>query len=100
MTAETGDDPELRARTSLLLRGGAALGGTLLAGGLLQALLGRPEPAAAWIKPGIVVMITTPVARVALIAVGFGLNRQWRFCAVSTAVLTLLLGGILVGLSH
>lgn len=100
MTPEHLDDPELRAHTGWLLRGGSAAAGTLLAGGLLQAALGRPDSAAAWILPGIVIMITTPVARVALIAAGFGRQGRWRFCAVSAAVLFLLIGGIFLGRHH
>ena len=94
------DDPELRARVGRLLRYGSVLGGSLMALGLALAALNGAQAAAAWIKPGILVMILTPVLRVALIAVGFGLNRQWRFCGVSAGVLALLGWGIFLGLRH
>lgn len=92
------EDRELRVRVGWLLRGGSALGGTLMALGLARAALAGPEAAAAWITPGIFILILTPVLRVALIALGFGLAGRWRFCAVSSGVLAMLAWGLFLGL--
>jgi uncharacterized membrane protein len=36
---------------------------------------------------GILVLLTTPVVRIALLAVGFGRRREWLFVALAAAVL-------------
>ena len=46
---------------------------------------------------GILALIATPYLRVLLLAGAFAKGRQWRMLAVSLAVLSLLLAGILLG---
>jgi hypothetical protein len=88
---------------------GLALGGLLMAGGLVLALAeGRPRPegppprigavlraaaggdGVALMDLGLLVLMATPVVRVAVLAVGWGWEREWRFVAVALAVLALL----------
>lgn len=45
---------------------------------------------------GLLILLATPVIRVAVSIVAFALERDWRFVAVTVVVLTLLLASILV----
>ena len=47
------------------------------------------------IQLGLLILIATPIARVALAAVGFGLERDYLYVAVSILVLTILLFGLM-----
>jgi hypothetical protein len=88
---------------------GLALGGLLMAGGMVLALVeGRPRPegpppsigavlraaargdGVALMDLGLLMLMATPVVRVAVLAVGWGWEREWRFLAVALAVLALL----------
>ena len=66
------------------------------AGMVLHAAAHR-EPAAL-IQLGVLLLIATPVARVAVMAVGFVLERDRLYLAISLAVLGVLLAGLLHGL--
>jgi len=45
---------------------------------------------------GLLVLIATPIARVAFAAYGFARQRDWMYAGISTLVLLLLLYGLLV----
>lgn len=47
------------------------------------------------IQLGLLILIATPIARVALAAIGFCLERDYLYVAVSLIVLTILLFGLL-----
>lgn len=49
------------------------------------------------IAAGLLVLITTPVVRVALSVVGFSLQRDWVYVGLTALVLLVLLGSFLVG---
>jgi uncharacterized membrane protein len=67
------------------------LGLALSTGMLLVGLiLGRPGP----LRWGIVLLMLTPVARVAVVTVGLALERDWTFTLVSLFVLAVLAAGI------
>ena len=66
---------------------GLALSTGLLLGGLI---LGLPGP----LRWGIVLLMLTPVARVAVVTVGLALERDWTFTLVSLFVLAVLAAGI------
>jgi hypothetical protein len=91
------------------LLSGLVVGGLLMAGGLVAALaLDQPRPdgpppglarlvgsasrggGPALMDLGLLALMITPVLRVAVLALGWGLERSWRFLAVSLAVLGLL----------
>lgn len=80
-------------RVSRLLGAGVAASGLLLAAGLM-APAGRRD---SLLRAGILLLIFTPVARVALLAGTFALRKEWRMFLVSAGVLGLLGGGILLG---
>jgi len=67
------------------------LGLALSTGMLLVGLiLGWPGP----LRWGIVLLMLTPVARVAVVTVGLALERDWTFTLVSVFVLAVLAAGI------
>ena len=72
---------------------GLALSTGLLLVGLI---LGLPGP----LRWGIVLLMLTPVARVAVVTVGLALERDWTFTIVSFFVLAILAGGIWVAVHH
>jgi uncharacterized membrane protein len=98
-----------------LLRG-LVVSGLLLVAGLVVALArGQPRPVGLppslrsvlsgairgegvdLLDLGLLALISTPVARVAVLAVGWALNREGRFAAVALVVLGLLGLGFALG---
>lgn len=71
------------------LKGGLAVSTTLLVAGLV---LGEPGP----LRWGILLLMLTPVARVAVVTVGLAVERDWTFALVSFFVLMVLFSGIWV----
>ena len=71
------------------LKGGLVVSTALLVVGLV---LGTPGP----LRWGILLLMLTPVARVAVVTVGLALERDWTFALVSLFVLMVLLSGIWV----
>jgi uncharacterized membrane protein len=49
------------------------------------------------ISLGLVVLIATPFARVAVSIVAFAIERDWRYVVVTALVLTILIAGIIMG---
>ena len=66
--------------------------GLALSTGLL--VVGLILNAAALLRWGILLLMLTPVARVAVVTVGLALERDWTFTIVSFAVLAILASGI------
>lgn len=66
---------------------GLALSTALLLVGLILDLSGP-------LRWGIVLLMLTPVARVAVVTVGLALERDWTFTLVSLSVLVVLAAGI------
>lgn len=98
------------------LLAGLVLGGLLLLVGLAESLLrgqarpeGRPPSVAsmlgeasrgsgvALLDLGLLVLMGTPILRVAVLALGWGLSGEKRFLAVALIVLTLLVLSIALG---
>ena len=118
-------DRRLAGRIGVLLRVGVLLSAAVtLAGGVLLLLAhgGAPADLASYPRPtpppsdlraivrgalalepraltqlGIVLLVATPVARVALTLVDFVRRRDRAYAALSALVLVLLLGGIVLG---
>jgi len=66
---------------------GLALSTALLLVGLILDLSGP-------LRWGIILLMLTPVARVAVVTVGLALERDWTFTLVSLCVLVVLAAGI------
>lgn len=84
-------DRELGALVHRLLFWGVAASGALVAAGLLAAR-------SAVVEAGLVLLMATPVARVAALAWFFGRKGETRFAAISGSVLALLGLGLALGL--
>jgi uncharacterized membrane protein len=79
-----------------LLSLGMRVSTLMLAIGLVLALI-RGGVAAAWLlHAGLVVLLATPVTRVAVSVLTFASQREWRYVTLTTVVLLLLITGILV----
>jgi uncharacterized membrane protein len=68
--------------------------GLALSTGLL--LVGLVLGAPGLLRGGILLLMMTPVARVAVVTVGLALDRDWTFTLVSLFVLAILVSGIWV----
>jgi len=64
-------------------------------GGVLRSI--RHGQAFGLISLGLLVLLFTPVMRVAISIVAFLIERDWLYTVITTAVLLLLLTGILLG---
>ena len=71
------------------LKVGLALSTGLLLAGLILDV-------AAFLRWGILLLVLTPVARVAVVTVGLAIERDWTFTIVSFVVLAILASGIWV----
>lgn len=78
---------------------GAVTSTALLAVGLVLQLAGAlPDVANAMTHVGLIVLIATPVARVVASVVDFTLSRDWVFVTLTSLVLVILLGSLLVAI--
>ncbi len=101
---------------SLLL--GVSLSGLLLGSGLILAIVHghlapQPKPpqigevihdaftghGSALMRLGLIVLMATPVVRVAVLAVGWAFSRNYRFALVALIVLALLALGVTLGVA-
>jgi uncharacterized membrane protein len=85
----TGRIEHLEDAIEKALKVGLALSTGLLLVGLV---LGAPG----MLRGGILLLMMTPVARVAVVTVGLALERDWTFTVVSLFVLAILASGIWV----
>ena len=82
-----------------ILTAGVLASTGLLAAGLLLQLFGvEPRAASALTSAGLIVLMATPVARVVVSVVEYSLERDWLFATLTTTVLIILLGSLIVSL--
>jgi uncharacterized membrane protein len=74
------------------------MGGLLVAAALL--VLGLALDRGALLKGGILVLMTTPVARAVVVTVGLLRERDWLFAAVSLWILSVLASSAYVAIGH
>jgi uncharacterized membrane protein len=86
---------ETEARIGEMLDRGTRISTVLLAAGLAATFV-PPLRAAAWVllTSGLVVLIATPMIRVAASIVGFARLRDWWFVLYTWIVFALLLGSV------
>jgi uncharacterized membrane protein len=83
-----------------ILTAGVLASTGLLAAGLLLQLFGVQTGAAlALTNAGLIVLMATPVARVVASVIEYALERDWLFVTLTTAVLAILLGSLVVSLN-
>lgn len=99
MEARPGDDVELRVGVRRILRAGIWASGSLLVAGLLMTLAGAGAGRGA-LRLGLLVLMCTPLVRVAALAAGYARHRDWPFFWASAGVLALLGVGLLLGTKH
>lgn len=94
------NDLSLEQRLGTLLRIGVYASSTCLAAGLVLSLAVPGLTAlAGWLMTaGLVMLLATPVARVAVSVVVYGLQRDWTFFALTGLVLLELAAGIVAAL--
>ena len=82
-----------------ILTAGVVTSTVLLAAGLLLQLLGvEPGATAALTRAGLIVLMATPVARVLVSVIEYSLERDWLFAILTTTVLVILLGSLVVSM--
>lgn len=95
---ETGDF-RLERRLGTILRVGVYASSVCLGAGLLLSLTtGADAVSGVLMTAGLVMLMATPVARVAASVVEYGVHRDWTFFTLTAVVLLELLAGIVVAL--
>lgn len=114
----SGESETLGRWVHLTLLGGVVVSGLLMGVGLIVALaLGQPRPEGeppalgsllrraaradglGWMDFGLLILMATPVLRVGVLALAWGIERNWRFLAVALVVLGLLGVSVALGVA-
>lgn len=88
---------QLESRVGFILEIGSISSTAMLAAGLLL-VLAEPESTSAGLllRAGVIVLMSTPVARVILSIFEYATERDWLFVGLTSMVLFVLLGSLLV----
>jgi uncharacterized membrane protein len=81
------NDDVLERRIGWILRAGVIASSTLLGAGVLLSFLSPAYVGQAILRAGLVVLVATPIARVAASAVSYFVSKDWMFVALTTVVL-------------
>jgi len=93
------NDAKLETRIGQTLRIGVYTSSCCLAGGLVVSLLTRYDTTAQWLMvAGHVMLMATPVARVAATVVEYAVSGDWPFFVLTTIVLLELAAGVIAAL--
>ena len=90
-------DAQLEILIGRVLRIGVLTSTVCIAIGLAMALI-SPQYSPRLLDAGILVLIATPAARVALSIVEYALARDWTFLVLTSVVLLELIGGAVAAL--
>lgn len=88
----------LERSIAIVLRTGVAISSFCLAGGLLLTLVGAAGAASVLLQTGLLVLICTPAARVAISTVEYVVERDWQFAALTAIVLLELVASAVAAL--
>jgi uncharacterized membrane protein len=92
-------DALLEQRLGTILRIGVYVSTACLAVGLVWSLaIGVTPMAVLMMNAGLVILMATPVARVATSVVQYALERDWTFVALTSLVLIELAAGVVAAL--
>lgn len=94
------DAGRLERMLGWVLRAGSILSTALLAVGLGLAFVNLGAGADVYLNAGLVVLMATPVARVIVSVVEYAGERDWTFVALTSTVLLVLAGSLLVAIRH
>jgi hypothetical protein len=90
-------DPEIVL--GRVLTAGTRVSTALLGAGLVIAIAGAWQPAHRLLTAGLLVLMATPIARVAVATFEFARGREWWLVLATGFVLALLAGSLIVALS-
>jgi len=92
---------ELEKSLGRLLGVGVALSTIALGAGLVTALAGGSGAAATWLlTSGLLVLVGTPIARVAVSSIVYARRRDWLFAVLTLIVFGELLASIVAAVRH
>jgi uncharacterized membrane protein len=95
----TRDAAGMERHLGRVLAAGLGLAVVVLAAGLLMALAGvMPGTADRILRAGLMILMATPVARVAAAALEYAIERDWAFLAITLSVLAVLFMSLLAAL--
>ncbi|MGH9142513.1 MAG: DUF1634 domain-containing protein [Vicinamibacterales bacterium] len=98
-SATAGTSPRMERLVGIVLRGGVIASSVCLTVGLLLSLGGGGGPVATFLlNAGIVVLLSTPVARVVVSTVEYVVERDWRFATLTCIVLLELIASAVAAL--
>jgi uncharacterized membrane protein len=93
------NDARLESRIGQTLRTGVTASTVCLAVGLVVSLFTPYDAAAQWLMvAGLVLLMATPVARVAATVVEYAVERDWPFFVLTSIVLVELAAGVVAAL--
>lgn len=103
------NDDGLERRLGWILRGGVIASSALLAAGLVLSVahgfgVGTSGPllerlGATLIRAGVIVLLATPIARVAASAISYVVSRDWMFVVLTSVVLIELAAAVVAAIS-
>jgi uncharacterized membrane protein len=82
----------------LVLRGGVVVSSVCLMAGLVLSLAGVEPAATVLLNAGIIVLLATPVSRVAVSTVEYVVERDWPFATLTFIVLLELIASAVAAL--
>ena len=89
----TGGVNRLERIIGFVLRAGVTTSSACLAAGLLLSIYGENRVAGWLLQAGVIILITTPVARVVVSIVEYANERDWTFVLLTAIVLLELVAG-------
>ncbi|HEX4348043.1 MAG TPA: DUF1634 domain-containing protein [Vicinamibacterales bacterium] len=93
------NDDALERRLGWVLRGGVIASSALLVAGLVLTFAERDSrPGPALIRAGLVVLLATPITRVAASAISYVLSKDWLFVVLTSVVLIELAAAVLAAI--
>jgi uncharacterized membrane protein len=89
----TGSVNRLERIIGFVLRAGVRTSSACLAAGLVLSIYGENRAAGLLLQAGVIILITTPVARVVVSIVEYAHERDWTFVLLTAIVLLELVAG-------
>ena len=96
----TGDADPIVARLGRVLMWGNLVSTVMLVIGAVVFIAGSSAIGIAFFRAGLVTLLATPIARVLVAIGGFISSHDFRWAGMSSIVLLVLIGSVVVALSH
>ena len=99
MTGQATRDARLEQIIRRILRVGVTVSSVLLAIGLVSSFIAPGAPASALLLTmGLMILMATPVTRVAASVIEYAVERDWLFVALTGIVLLEIIAGVIAAL--